>query len=141
MKHLILSLHPDKIGFYTSILCAIHCATLPFLLSLAPLAGLHFLASPWTEIAVLCLSLLLALFSLLKGYYKYHRRKMALVVVIMGFLLIGTGHFGEGEWHEIIFSALGACFIAVAHLLNRKHIQEAARQVENQTVSHKQTRN
>lgn len=134
MKHLFLSLNPDLLGFSASLLCAAHCAALPFLLSLAPLAGLHFLASPWTELAIICLSLLLALFSLLKGYYQHHRRKTAPLIVIIGFLLIGTGHMAEGEWQEIIFSTTGAIFIAVAHLINRKHIQMAARQTSERAA-------
>lgn len=135
MKHPFFSLNPDLAGFSVSLLCAAHCAALPLLLSLAPLSGLHFLAHPWAELAVICLSILLALFALLKGYYNHHRRKTAPIVAILGFLLIGTGHMAAGELQEIVFSTSGAVFIALAHFINRRHIQEAASRITDQTAS------
>lgn len=135
MKNIFLSLNPDLAGFSVSLLCAAHCAAFPFLLSLAPLAGLQFLAGLWAELAVISLSLMLAFYSLLKGYYQHHHRKTAALIVLAGFLLIGTGHLAEGEWQEIVFSTLGAVLIGVAHLINRRHIQEAARKTGNKAVS------
>ncbi|MBK6264751.1 MerC domain-containing protein [Marivirga sp. S37H4] len=118
MKNRFFSVPLDFLGISTSLLCAIHCAFLPFFLSFTSLAGLHFLANPWVEYSVIVISLGLALLSLFPAYNKYHYHFAPLLVVGLGFLLIGLGQLlGESD-SEIIFTALGAAFVAFAHGLN-----------------------
>lgn len=108
----------DAIGMMASILCAIHCAALPLLLSLSTLASLHFLANPWIEYSVIILSLFLALVSFVPAFKRHHGKFLPLVLLGLGFILIGMGQFGFYELNEIAFTISGASVIAMAHAVN-----------------------
>ncbi len=129
LKNIIKSsasrLNLDLIGFTASMLCAIHCAALPFLLTLLPLTGLHFLTNPWVEYAIILLSLFIASYALVHGYRRHHHRKTALTVVFAGFVLIGAGHLLTHVWLEVVLTSLGASVIAIAHMINWKHMKQS----------------
>lgn len=125
MKSKFIGLHLDFMGFSASMLCAIHCAALPFLLTLAPLAGLGFLENPWIEYAIILLSLLIASQALVHGYRKHHQKPQALIMALAGFLLIGLGHTIATETQEMLFTSVGGVTIAVAHLVNWRSIKKA----------------
>jgi len=118
MKNQFVGFHVDFIGFSVSLLCAIHCAILPFLLSLIPLAGLQFLNNPWIEYIIILLSFCIASVALLNGYLKHHRKLLPLILLTIGFILISTGYFSEIAWAEIIFTASGGIAIAIGHFRN-----------------------
>ena len=125
MKNQFVGLHLDFIGFSASLLCALHCAALPFLLSLAPLAGLQFLDNPLIEYAIILLSFFIASNSLVRSYRKHHQNLIALIVALVGFTLIGAGQFLEPEWKEVLLTSSGGATIAIAHLINWKFIKQS----------------
>ena len=125
MKNQFVGLHADFVGFSASLLCAVHCLALPFLLSLTPLAGAHFLHNHWFEYAIILLSFVVASYSLVHGYRKHHQNLLPLIIVTAGFLLIGAGHFLPIKWSEALLTAAGGVTIALAHLLNWKYIKRA----------------
>ncbi|HEY2583370.1 MAG TPA: MerC domain-containing protein, partial [Mucilaginibacter sp.] len=47
----------DNVGMTASVLCAIHCALVPLLITSLPLLGLGFLANPWLEWSMIILAL------------------------------------------------------------------------------------
>ena len=120
MKSQFIGLNLDFIGFSTSILCAIHCVALPFLLSVAPIVGLQFLDNAWIEYTIILLSLFIASNSLIKDYSKYHHSFIALVIALVGFSLIGAGQLLEPEWREALLTSSGGGTIAIAHWINWK---------------------
>jgi hypothetical protein len=122
MKNQFVGLHPDFVGFSASLLCAVHCAALPFLLTLAPLAGLQFLKNPWVEYTLILISFGIASYALIPGYRQHHRKPLALLIVCLGFLLIGTARFIEPE---AVLTSSGAVLIAIAHLVNWKQVRHA----------------
>ncbi|AGA78943.1 MerC domain-containing protein [Echinicola vietnamensis] len=125
MKSILKDSPWDFLGISASLLCGIHCAALPFILVVTPLAGLKFLTDPWIEYSVLIVSLLLALGALSHGYRKHHRRPLPLVIAASGFLVIGIGHLiHDHHVHEIshIIVSVGACGVAVSHFINWKFI-------------------
>lgn len=124
MKHQFVGVHWDFIGFSASMACAIHCAALPFLLSLAPLAGLQFLNNPWVEYSIILLSFFVASYALVHGYYRHHRKWHALIIVAAGFASIGLGHLLAEGWKEVLLTSCGAVVIAVAHLVNWKQLRQ-----------------
>jgi len=124
MKNQFVGLHLDFFGFSASMLCALHCAALPFLLTLAPLAGLQFLDNHWIEYTVILLSLLIASNSLIASYRKNHKRLVAIIVALGGFLLIGFGQISESEFNEALFTSTGGAMIAIAHLINWRLIKK-----------------
>jgi len=123
MRNQFFGLHLDFLGFSASVLCALHCAALPFLLTLAPLAGLQFLDNPWIEYTFILLSLLIASNALIHGYRRHHQKSLPLIVAFAGFVLIALGRLIELEWSEILFTSCGGITIAIAHLINWKQIQ------------------
>jgi len=122
-KTQFVGLHPDFLGFSASLLCAIHCSALPFFLSLAPLAGLQFLENPLIEYGMIVLSFFIASYALIYGYYRHHRKPLALTIVLLGFLLIAIGHLLEIARYEILFTSFGALIVASAHIINWKNIR------------------
>ncbi|MEL6559901.1 MAG: MerC domain-containing protein [Bacteroidota bacterium] len=118
MKNQFAGLHIDFVGFVASLLCAIHCAALPFLLTLAPLAGLQFLDNHWVEYAIILFSFVIATRALLQGYRRHHKKVIPLILAVVGFVLIGIGQVMELEWMEALFMSVGGVTIAVAHLIN-----------------------
>ena len=125
MNNQFIGLHLDFIGFITSLLCALHCAALPILLSMAPLAGLQFLANPWIEYVIILLSFFIASSSLVRSYRKHHQNLIPLIVALVGFTLIGTGQFLEPEWKEVLLTSSGGANIALAHLINWKFMRQS----------------
>ena len=45
-----INLNLDVIGMATSLLCAVHCALIPTLLSFSSLAGIRFLDNVWLDV-------------------------------------------------------------------------------------------
>jgi len=109
----------DHLGVMASVACAIHCAALPLVITALPLLGLEFLANIWVEIVMICLSLLIGIWSLGSSYPK-HRKILPVVILLAGFLLIGTGHFVLEDF-EAVLIPLGGFTIAAAHLVNWKY--------------------
>lgn len=124
MKGRFIGLHADFAGFLVSILCAIHCAGLPFLLSILPLAGLSFLENIWVEYGFIFLSFLIAAYALIRCYFMHHRQPLALVVVMFGFLFIGFGHTSQLEPIEMVLTSVGAVTIAIGHVINWRHVRK-----------------
>ncbi len=124
MKNNFVALHMDFVGFCSSVLCAIHCTLIPVLISLAPLAGLQFLTNPIVEYSLILISIFIASFALFRGFARYHRNPLPLVVVGYGFLLITLGRFTHAEWQEIFFSSFGAISVAAAHIVNWVQIKQ-----------------
>lgn len=123
MKFKFIGLHLDFIGFSASVACAIHCAGLPFLLTFMPLAGLEMLENPWIEYSFILISIVIATSSLTHGYRRHHGKPLALITVTFGFLFIATGQLLPFEWTEILLTSIGGLIVALAHLLNWKHIK------------------
>jgi len=108
----------DKLGITASTVCAIHCAALPFLLTLLPLWGLDFLANPMLEISMILISLVLGIWSLGKSFKKVHQNIGPLFLLATGFAIILVGHFSGGEFLEPVLIPIGGLTIASAHLIN-----------------------
>ncbi|MEO1254294.1 MAG: MerC domain-containing protein [Bacteroidota bacterium] len=125
MKNHFVGLHLDFIGFSASLLCAIHCAALPFLLTLAPLAGLQFLDNHWIEYAIIFISFFIASSSLIHGYRKHHKKKVSLIIATIGFVLILIGQIAGSEWMEAFLTSCGGITIAIAHLINWKYVTQS----------------
>ncbi|HMI01926.1 MAG TPA: MerC domain-containing protein [Pedobacter sp.] len=109
----------DQLGITASLACALHCAALPFLITSLPLLGLGFLSNSWVEISMIFISMLLGFYSLLTSY-PAHKRITPLLVLIIGFTLIGSGHYLI-EGLEGLLIPLGGLSIAGAHFLNWKY--------------------
>ncbi len=123
----------DKFGTTSSIVCAVHCALLPIVISILPALGLSFLVWSGFEWAFVCFASLLGLFSLWMGYQR-HRVYRALLFLIPGLLLVWMGVLVPDIHHNVLLHAVvmsvGGTLIAVAHLinlrLNHSHVHDAS---------------
>lgn len=115
----------DRVGAAASFLCALHCATWPFLLALLPMLGASFLASELLERSFIVFATVLALTSLGAGWRR-HGRRAALGLLALGLGLLWFGSFGP--WHHdvvphAVLMTLGGLAVAFAHLRNRSLLQ------------------
>ncbi len=127
MRYLLSNINLDFLGFGASFLCAIHCAALPFIVSILPLAGRELLGHEWVEYTTIILSFIIASMALFHGYNGHHRKLMPLLMVALGFICIGFGHliFTEGHFLELVFTVTGALIISAAHIVNWKLITKS----------------
>ena len=117
MRRLKLKTDLDKIGIMASVLCVIHCAFLPILVTALPLLGIGFLVKDRTEVLMVLLSILIAGISIGTSY-KIHRSFLPLVLLIIGLTIIATVHLFLAENLEPFVLPFGGITIATAHYFN-----------------------
>lgn len=109
----------DLIASTTSFFCALHCLSVPVILSFSSLNRLYFLENENIEWIFISLSLMFALISLWPCYKKCHNKIRPLLLASIGFIFIGLGKIGFIDILESINTAIGATLICIAHYLNR----------------------
>lgn len=111
----------DKIAVSASVLCAVHCLSLPLLLGFLPALGTTVFGQESFHILLLWLVIPLSLVALTLGCRAH---KDILVVALGGVglaVLIATaliGHDFLGEIGERVMTLVGAGAIAASHLRN-----------------------
>jgi hypothetical protein len=108
----------DLVGTCVSLVCAIHCLTAPFLVTVLPVAGVGVLLGGSLEILFIVASVVLATSSLCWGFRR-HRRWRVFVVLGAALTMLAVGRFLASEPYELIFVFMGALVLAAGHLLNR----------------------
>lgn len=122
----------DSLGSAGAIVCAVHCALLPFIIALLPALGLGVLASSGLEYGYVAFASLLALASLWQGYRR-HRVYRALAFLVPGLIAVWAGILVPAVHEDVVYHAVvmtfGGTLIAVAHLVNLRlthgHVHDA----------------
>jgi hypothetical protein len=122
----------DSVGSAAAIVCAVHCALLPFVLAVLPALGLGMLAVQQWELAYVAFASLLALASLWQGFRR-HRVYRALAFLVPGLLAVWAGLLVPALHDHVVRHAVtmtfGGTLIAVAHLVNLRlthgHVHDA----------------
>ncbi|HJP99833.1 MAG TPA: MerC domain-containing protein [Rhodanobacteraceae bacterium] len=110
----------DRVGATASMLCAVHCALLPFVLALLPLIGLEFLAGHTFERIFVGCAAALACASILTAYRR-HRRPHALFLMVPGIVLLLCGVSVDLDVHVLLHTVAVVCggvLVASAHATN-----------------------
>ncbi|TAN08152.1 MAG: MerC domain-containing protein [Rhodanobacteraceae bacterium] len=110
----------DRVGATASLLCAVHCVLLPFVLALLPLIGLEFLAGHTFERVFVTCAALLAGGSILAGYRR-HRRPQALFLMVPGIALLVFGIAIDLDANVLVHTVsvvTGGVLVASAHITN-----------------------
>ena len=107
----------DRIGIWTSSLCAVHCLLLPILLPVVPYVGASFFAQDWFEKTILTLSMIIGFWALLTGFYRYHRQLYPLYSLLLGGLIYWNKDM-FGHEYEPFTIATGAFLIIASHIVN-----------------------
>jgi hypothetical protein len=110
----------DIIALSTSLICAVHCAAIPMVLSLSSLSSFHFLENPYIEWTFISLGFVFVLTSLWPSYKKIHTRAKPLRYAAFGFAFIALGRLNLTELWEISTTVIGASLVALAHYFNWK---------------------
>jgi hypothetical protein len=124
IKHADLKINWGKLGMSLSLLCAIHCLAMPFVITLLPLAGGVFNLDATTEIILIGASVIISSLTLSRDYLKHHHSLQPLYVLTLGVLLIAVMHLiplpPAYKWTE----SLGGIMLFAAFLVNRKHMKK-----------------
>jgi hypothetical protein len=110
----------DRVGATASLLCAVHCVLLPFVLALLPLFGLAFLGGDLFERVFVTCAALLASISILTAYRR-HRRAHALLLMVPGIVLLLMGVAINLDVHVALHTLCevsGGSLLASAHVAN-----------------------
>lgn len=122
----------DSLGGGAAFVCAIHCASLPLLISLVPALGLSAFAGSAFERAFVVFATLLGVGSLGLGVRR-HGAYRAFAFLVPGLALVWAGStldaiHDQAIPHAIVMS-VGGTLIAVAHLVNLRlshgHVHDA----------------
>jgi len=111
----------DNAGMTASVLCAIHCAIVPLLITVLPLSGLGFLANPAIEWSMIIFALFIGVYAIGLSYLRTHHRLLPVILLVSGFITIIIGHVFVKGWHEALVVPVGGLLIATAHFFNFRY--------------------
>jgi len=107
---------------------------MPFVIITLTYYGLSFFNDPLIEIIFISISLIIGIFTFRHGYINHHKSLLPGIMFITGLIIIIVSHFLYHENHEMnhdldniflfLITPVGAVFIALSHLLNRKLSRE-----------------
>lgn len=115
----------EAIGISASLICAIHCALMPLLLTSLPLFGVNLIENLWIEFSLLGIAFIVGLFSLWHGYRRHHHRVITLILFSFGIVLFLTHQLIHIAYSGLIFILPGVIAILLAHYLNFRLCQKA----------------
>lgn len=110
----------EKIGVFLSIICAIHCLSLPILLVFAPYLTSSFAFSIKFEWTLVILSFLLAAIILFLDFRK-HRQPLPLYFLGVGIIIKVFDMFLINQSHAWIFGISFGIVVGMAYWVNYKH--------------------
>jgi hypothetical protein len=108
----------DTLGITTTIICAIHCAILPLMLTSLPLFGNNLIDNLAFEYFMIALAAGIGLYSLTHGFKRHHHAKRPILVFSIGILMLLLKQFFHEQ--QIWFLIPGVIAIISAHLMNIK---------------------
>lgn len=113
----VVKLNPDKAGFFASMLCAVHCAGVPVLISVGALNTSTWLHNHAIDWAVISFGVLVASYSIVGDYLKKHRNLKPLILALIGFIFLFIGMVEHHGW-MLLFSVVGGLLVATSHYIN-----------------------
>ncbi|MCB9234856.1 MAG: MerC domain-containing protein [Bacteroidia bacterium] len=118
MKAIDTVVKTQRIGFFLSLLCVIHCAITPLLLTMVPLAGSQLFHSPLFEFGLVAVSLIIAFFGIVRNARNGHSVFLPLAMVTVGTLCIIANFLLLPESAEIYAMTSGGLLIAGGQIIN-----------------------
>ena len=118
-----LQVNWDALGVATSLVCAIHCAVLPLVLTTLPLFGINILHNSYFEAGMIALAFVIGSFALYHGYKRHHHRVLTLLIFSTGFIFLVLKQIIPD--YEILLLIPAAAFILAAHFFNYRFCRKA----------------
>ena len=119
-KKIIKLLPIERIGIILSIVCAVHCMAMPFLLFFAPMLLSSFVYSTFMELALVLSSFILAAILLFMDYRKHHKT-LPLLLLFLGILVKVLEFIISSKSFEWVFGILLGLSIGLAYWVNYQH--------------------
>ena len=126
MKMIASTARTQKFGLFLSILCVIHCAITPIVLTLAPLAGSQIFHSHFLEFGLIALSLAIAFYGIVRNSRQNLPIQLALILVTGGTLAIIANFLFLPEAAEVYAMSAGGLMIASGQVINVRQGHKAA---------------
>jgi hypothetical protein len=111
------SAHIDLLGTCLSLVCALHCLSVPLLVTVLPLVGAGMLLGGWLEVLLIAASVALATGSLCYGFRR-HRRWRVLIALGAALTMLAVRRFLASEPFELLCVVMGAAVLAGGHFLS-----------------------
>jgi len=106
----------DWLGISASVICAIHCALLPLLLTSLPLFGINIIHHLGFELGMIALALVIGSYSMYHGYKKHHHRLTPWVLFLLGGAFLILKQIFPN--YQLLLLIPAVALIIYAHLLN-----------------------
>lgn len=113
-----IKLNWDKMGIMTTLICAIHCALLPLIMTSLPVLGVNIIDNTWFEWAMIGLAFVVGVYSLYHGFIRHHRNFLPVVLFAIGFVFLLLKQVYHTYPLEYILLALAVVLIISAHYIN-----------------------
>ncbi len=110
----------EKIGVLLSIVCAVHCLTLPIFIFFAPYLASSFAFSSNLEWILVISSFVLAAFILVLDYRK-HQQPLPLYFLGVGIIIKVLDMVLSNQSYAWLFGILLGAVISIAYWVNYKH--------------------
>lgn len=106
----------DTLGITTTIICAIHCAALPLLMTSLPLFGQNLINNAAFEYLMILLAAGIGIYSLTHGFKRHHHARGPIILFSLGIMMLVLKQiFHE---YQLLFLIPGVLAIISAHILN-----------------------
>ncbi len=116
MINKFFGLNLDFAGAATAMLCAVHCALFPVLLSFGIISNTHH--NHFFDWTLMSIGILIAGFILIKDFISNHKNILPITIAGLGFIILFTGIETHGE--HFYLNVIGGFFIVGSHFLNWK---------------------
>jgi hypothetical protein len=111
-----LKVNWDGLGIITSLLCAVHCALLPVLLTSLPLFGVNIIHNLLFEWGMIAIAAAVGAYSLYHGFIKHHQQWLPAILFAVGILFLITKQLFHQ--YEIWLLIPAVLLIVTAHYQN-----------------------
>lgn len=101
----------DVFGIGLSVLCAIHCLSVPFLMGVLPLVGLDFVADHEFEWVMMSFIFIVAGWSYVNGYRRHGKVGIFVFLAIGVLIFAGIRPFLPEELHPVATISGGLVFV------------------------------
>ena len=101
----------DVVGIGLSVLCAIHCLSVPVLIGVLPLLGLEIVANHEFEWVMMAIIFVVAGLTYLHGYRRHGRKAVFCFLIVGVAVFLGIRPFVTEELHPLATVAGGMTFI------------------------------
>ena len=109
----------DALGISASIVCAIHCAFLPLVITSLPLFGVNIIENIAFEYGMILLAFGVGAYSLYQGHKKHHHQWLPMALFSVGIVCL----FAKQIWHhwQLYFLVPAVILVVLAHLVNYRY--------------------